>query len=294
MRALRICVYGCASGVLWSAVCCALGCQAPAGDRQGASPAVDAPPAYENVMTRMSDAEPVEGSSSIPLTARTQYTVTVLHVQIPTDKRSAMAGVWRYIREGELPGDTQWRLERNGFRAGIGSEEVWSAIKEVIDVIDGHRVTLTNPVQARPGYPLLLELDDEPRDQMLFFVGDDGVLSGGTWPQSRNALRVAIGPDLTQASRALLEIAPEVRQRLEGLEYVRTESGVWQVPKRSAQLYDAAALALPVRRDEFVLIGPSEAAQVEGLLGCAFLSSMIRDTRYDSYVFIRPELIRVD
>ncbi|RMF70858.1 MAG: hypothetical protein D6744_18810 [Planctomycetota bacterium] len=278
-------------GVAWVA---ASGCRLPPTQPASARAATSAPSAHDAALDSMGATSPLDASSSVPLTARMRYTVTVLHVQIPVEQLAAMDAVWRYIREDELPGDVQWRLERNGFRAGIGSEEFWPAIKEIIDAIEGRRVTLSNPVQAQAGFPLALELDDQPRDQLLFYVGPDGVLSGDTWPQSRNVLRVSIGPDATQTSRALLEIAPEVRQRLEGMDFVRTEAGVWQVPKRSARLYDAVALTLPVRRDEFVLIGPSESAQIDGLIGRAFLSATVRDVRYHSYVFIRPELIRVD
>ena len=130
--------------------------------------------------------------------------------------------------------------------------------------------------------------------QTLFFVERDGVLSGASWPQSRNVLLVTCGAAREQADLVQLFVAPEVRQRLPGWRWVRTESGLWQTPKRGGRLFDAAGFATTLAPGEFAVLAPSAQAEVYGLIGGALLIREEDGRRYDSYVFLRPELSHVD
>jgi hypothetical protein len=197
------------------------------------------------------------------------------------------------LREDVLDDETRLRLRQNGLRVGVGHAQWWEPIKVAMEAIEDHRVTFATSIRVPIGFPLSLELDSEPREQTLFCVGSDGVLSGTTWPDSRNVLRVVYGPDPRDAERVLLLAVPEVHQRREGWEWVRTESGLWQVPRQSMQRFEAAGFTLPLGPGEFVLVAPSENARIVGLLGQAFLTRASEGRRYNSYVFLRPEARQV-
>ena len=55
------------------------------------------------------------------------------------------------------------------------------------------------------------------------------------------------------------------------------------------QSYNAAGFVVTLSPGEFALLAPAEAAQVEGLLGGAFLTRESQGRHYGSYVFLRPE-----
>jgi hypothetical protein len=220
---------------------------------------------------------------------RLVYELAVLHVLIPREKEAAMEKVWNFLREDALDAETRLRLGQNGIRVGVGHAQWWDPIKAALDAIEDHRVTFATPIRVPVGFPLSLELDSEPRDQTLFCVGRDGILSGSTWPESRNVLRVAYAPDPRDADRILLQAVPEVHQKRDGWEWVRTESGLWQVPKQSMQSFDAAGFFVTLDPDEFVLIAPSANSGIYGLLGGAFLTRESEGQYYNSYVFLRPE-----
>ena len=224
---------------------------------------------------------------------RSTTVLSVLHVQIPHERRAAAEKVWNHLREDVLDSELALRLRRNGLRVGFGQAQWWDAIKAALDAIEGHRVSYMDAVRLPPGFPLGLELDTEPRDQTLFLVQPDGILSGDTWPQSRNVLLVTCGPDLQQAELVHLLVYPEVRQRLPGWRWVRTEAGLWQTPKQSGRIFHAASFSVVLGPGEFVLLAPSGDAEVFGLIGGAFLISEEDGRRYDSYVFLRPELTHV-
>lgn len=216
------------------------------------------------------------------------FRLLVLHVQIPHDELDAAERIWRYVREGFLPADQQLSLRRNGLRVGIGHAQGWGPIRDAINGIDGHMVNVSQPVRIPAGFPLALELDTEPADQTLFFMGPDGVISGETWTDSRDVLRVIYQPDPAVPGAALLDIRPEVRQRRPGTQLVQTGAGLSQIPRTSARTFDVAGVTASLEDGEFLLIGPSKGDLLYGLIGEVFLSRDVDGTRYDSYVILRP------
>jgi hypothetical protein len=245
------------------------------------------------VFARLS-VDPEAGAASLLDPAQTVVDLAVLHIQVPSESRTGLRVLWQNVREDILPADTQMQLQRNGLRVGVGHVELWEPIRAALSEVTGHRVTLSQPVRVPRAFPLALELETGPRDQTLFCMEKDGVLNGESWPNSRNALLVTYAPEHGPAGEAHLEIVPEVRQQLAGLRYVRTESGIWEAPRRNTRRFDSVAVVLSLRPDEFAMIGPNENADVYGLLGGALLTGELGDTRYDSYIILRPELQRVD
>jgi hypothetical protein len=102
-------------------------------------------------------------------------------------------------------------------------------------------------------------------------------------------LRVTYGPDIQDADRIVLRVVPEVHQKQDGWQWLRTEAGLWQVPRQAMRAFDAAGFALTLAPGEFALLAPNENAQVYGLLGGAFLTRESQGRHYRSYVFLRPE-----
>ncbi|MFQ5807675.1 MAG: hypothetical protein ACE5I3_14615, partial [Phycisphaerae bacterium] len=232
-------------------------------------------------------ADPRQQIASRP--PRLVYELAVLHILVPREQAGAMEKVWNFLREDGLDAETRLRLGQNGLRVGVGHVQDWQPIKAAMDAIEDHRVTSATPLSVPVGFPLSLELDSEPREQTLFYVGPDGILSGSIWPDSRNVLRVTYAPDLHDVERVRLLVVPEVHQRQHGWEWVRTEAGLWQVPRQAMQTFDAAAFVLTLSPGEFVLLAPSANARIYGLVGGAFLTRTSEGRNYNSYVFLRPE-----
>lgn len=215
-----------------------------------------------------------------------------LSVRVPRTERVAAGRVWRLLREDVLGQAARLRLRENGIRVGVGRNAVWGDVKQMLDSIEGVRVSELDPVLLPPGYPLALELDREARDQTLFVMEPDGILSGESWPRSRNALRVAYGLDVQQPERVLLRVVPEVRQRMPGWRWTRTEAGIVQEPKVNGRAFGVAGFSIPVGAKEFVLIAPNERADLYGLIGGAFLCDRVDGDVLDCYLFVRMDVQR--
>lgn len=271
----------------------ATGCSVPGlwgGPRSGPAAGPDAAEA-QAVFGSAADASPAARGVGAPLRPA-QIELSVLHVQVPTEVREELGRLWALLREDVIESETALRLRRNGLRVGVGRTQDWPAVAQIIDSLDDRRVNRLEPVRLPPGFVLSLELDSAPREQTIFYVGFDGVLSGSTWPDSRNRLRIVQWPDLRRDDRIVLRMEPEVRQEREGSRWVRSAAGLTQVPLSESNPIPAAGFQATLGPDEFLLIGPGTSAGVRGLLGRALLVSEISGRLFESYVFLRPERVR--
>ncbi|MBW7905745.1 MAG: hypothetical protein LC135_00435 [Phycisphaerae bacterium] len=221
-------------------------------------------------------------------------TLSVLNVRVPRHESAKAEALWTYVREQVLDLETRSRLAQNGVRVGIGHVEWWNAVRSLIDTVEGVDVVQADPVLLRPRFPLVLQMDRTAREQTLFYVGREGGLSGGTWPASRNLIRIDVVADAQEDGAAHLRITPTIWQRFEGVRYTRAPDG-WQLApdERQSPLGDVS-FVVTLRSGEFLLLAPGEHARVFGLVGHAFLTGNDDGREYHSYVFIRPEVERVN
>lgn len=217
--------------------------------------------------------------------------LSVLHVSVPEAGERSLERVWSHVREDVLDSETQLRLRRNGFRVGAGHAQDWEAVKAVIDATDNCRVNDAPPVRLPEGFPLDLELIGEPRDQTIFCMERDGILSGATLASSRNVLRVVHTPDSADARRMRFAVVPCALQDRAGMRWIKTESGVAQVPRYAGRAYTSAGFSLSVTEGEFVVISPGPEASLPGIVGRVFLREESEDGVAAVYLFIRAAIL---
>lgn len=224
---------------------------------------------------------------------RIDVLLRVLYVQVPRSQRDQTAGVWDHLREDALDSETRRRLHRNGVRVGLGRTERWDTIKDRLNEIAGYRVHEFPPLRTPPEVPLALEFDVEPVDHTIFYLDGDGILSGDTWPASQRVLRVTYTLDTRDTHRVFLSVVPEIRRQLDP-EWSYTEDGWTTGPRRTGRAFAAAAFAVALEPNEFVLLAPGEKADLFGLVGGAFLADRVDNQPYDSYVFLRTDIAHVN
>lgn len=252
----------------------------PSGERMKADAGFAA---AQSVSTPTAQRRPVE---------RVDVLLRVLYVQVPRSERAAAARMWEQLREDALDHETRSRLYANGVRVGVGRTERWDAIQAALNAIEDARIQEFPPLRARPGFPLALELDATAVSRTIFYLDRDGIISGDTWPASRRVLRVTYTLDVLDLDRVCLSVVPEVRRRVDS-DLFSGEDGLTMGPRRDGRAFAAAAFALALGPSEFVLIAPSEKADVFGLVGGAFLTERLDDRPYDSCVFLRTNVTRV-
>lgn len=221
---------------------------------------------------------------------RVDVSIRILMLRVPRTQRKSAEPLWSYAREDILDADVHRRLRENGMRVGVAPREWWDAIRGVLDSLRGRLVSEPEPLHFPPGFPLALELDQAPHDQTLFYINEDGVLTGQTWPASRNVLRLAYALDAAARGRLKLEVVPEVRQRRTGFDWIRTPAGVAQLPRADGMSFRDASFYLSLSTDEILLLAPNANADAFGIIGGAFLTDASQSVAYDRYVLIRPDV----
>ncbi len=214
----------------------------------------------------------------------------VILVQIPQTKRDQVVKIWNYLREDTLDSATVLRLHNNGLRVGVGNVEWWEPLRAAFAAIEGHRTSQPEPWRIPQRYPLNLELTEEPREHTVFYVAADGVLGGDIWPDSRCALQLTHELDLLDSQRDRVTILPVVRRAQSGWRRIRTESGLWSVPREDGRAYPEAAFTVGLDPGEYLVIAPSDTAGIPGLLGATFLTHSADTVVYEYYVIIRPDV----
>ena len=225
--------------------------------------------------------------------SRLDIFLRVLHVQVPRAGRAQTERLWQQLREDALDSATLRRLNANGVRVGVGRTERWDAVRAPLDQVKGNRVCSLRPLRTPPGMPLALELDREPDEHTIFYLNEDRIATGDTWPASQRVLRLTYTLDTQEVGRIYLTVVPEIR-RSSGPGWSRTEDGWIPGSMREGRAFAAAAFAVTLRPNEFVVIAPGPKADVFGLVGGAFLKTAIDDQPYDSYVFVRAEVTDVN
>lgn len=261
----------------------ALGC-GPGGPFAPRSPA-----ALPDADTAFTSPENTRRSDPRAGPRRGNLQVSVLSIQVPTRALASVASVWDHLREDVIPGDTALRLRDNGLRVGISALRWWDTVKGIFEAVDGHRVLNTGPVLMQRGVPLQLDLDAAARDQTVFYLANDGILSGHTLRASRNTLRLNWLPDPAGAERVRVAFTPLVRQEGVGWRWVKTDTGVAQAPGDQERVYDAAAFAVSASPEEFILLAPGENARLFGMLGGVLLSGDVDGIPHSTFIFLRPE-----
>ncbi len=267
----------------------------PAEERRGAETTTDDPDAKAAAEVAPDGVESESVSREVLAgPAPAQMRVAAFNVLIPRGSEGEVRAIWRHLREDVIAADLASRLRANGLRVGVGNARWWTAIRSSLERVEGVRVSASAPLRQRVGAPLTLELDTEPRDQTIFQIGADGMLSGNTFPASRNLLRVLYQPDARPSGRIWVSVTPTIRQELGGQRWQRTAQGIALAPNEHTTTIDSAAWALWLERDEFLVVAPSESGSLDGLLGDALLSAQLDGKAYSSFLFFRPEVERLD
>lgn len=220
---------------------------------------------------------------------RFELQVRVLLVRIPKSQRADAERVWTYLREDVLDAELHRRLRENGIRVGLTRREWWDSIRSVLDGVTGRMVQEPAPVRLPPGFPLSLDLDESARDQTLFYLNEDRVLTGRSWPESRNSLRLTATLDSGQRGRLRLEVCPEVKTRSSGFDWIQSLQGAAPSGRATGMLFQEASFYMPLTSDDILLLAPNEKADTFGIIGGAFLTDDTQGVAYDRYIFIRPD-----
>jgi hypothetical protein len=229
-----------------------------------------------------------------PANTRTAYMIVlkVVRVDVPVGQASESPQLWGYLDEEPLALKAAV-LGLNGFRVGIGSGAAWTDFEQLLQNMTG-QVRRNLSAQGFSGEVAQIPLKLNQPAQVLFVTQEDRTLSGAEYPPGDNILGIAMTVNEANPREVMLTIVPQLRTTRKYSQVVE-EYGKWRM--RSAPLYftmEPLIVQVRLKVDDFLVIGPGEAAQRQTSLGRQFLIQTRDGVDFESLLILLPQIEAVD
>jgi hypothetical protein len=216
----------------------------------------------------------------------------VLRVELPRGTIRHSTKIWNHVDELNVDPRLSPLLARNGLRIGVAEADAWPAIQAVLDANQARASRRQQAVQS--GYPLVLNVGDVHDGETFFFYDADGQLHGSAFPPGEKYVLVDYAVDPQRPAKVTLRITPEIHCESQDKRWTQ-EGGVYQEkPRYQGRMFSELTAMVSLEPGQFLVIGPSELADLDFLLGSRFLEHDQGGVRYETLLFARPQPFRTD
>lgn len=213
----------------------------------------------------------------------------VARVDFPVDSSSGRRHsrkIWNHVDALRAASERVARLARNGLRVGAASPDAWPAIRAILQAADAE--VRRDQFVAQPGLPLAIQLGPVSGVESIFSYGPEGRLVGRTFPVGDKLLVLDYVFHHELGGCTELRLNLEVRHDRGAMAFEKVEGVIRQVPDYDRHVFTEVEAALTLNTDEFLVIGLSDRAEHEYLLGSRFLTFERSGTAYETLLCITP------
>lgn len=271
--ALFTAAWGCRSGSLWP-----FGAGASPTAHEGAAPGPS-----EVFGTPSSDARQTTGERVQVV----QLAFDVLRVELPIDGTRNSRKVWNHVDELRLDADLAARLARNGLRVGAASTGSWPAIRAVLDA--GGARTQKDQMLPQPGAPLAIECNSIGESESIFSIGRDNRLVGKTFPAGQKIIHLDYEFHTQLGGCTDVQVSLEVRHDRGEMTWKRRDGVIRQAPAYDRHVFEDLTALLTLKPGEFLVVGASDQADNEYLVGSRFLIHAASGEKTETLLFVTPQ-----
>lgn len=210
----------------------------------------------------------------------------VLQVELPIDDIRHARKIWNHVDEFRVDPELTVLLARNGLRIGAVSLDAWPAIQAIFqaanaEVRDSEQIIGTN-------VPLRIDLGTIRDPETIFSYNRNGRLTGRTVVGGTKLVQLdySYHPELGGCTQVRLTFLIEHDL---GASDWEERGGVYvEVPTIERYRFDDMSVGLTLNPNEFLVVGPSDAAVQEYLVGSRFLNRRRRGGLVETVVCITP------
>ncbi len=195
--------------------------------------------------------------------------------------------IWNHVDELRIDPEVAIRLARNGIRMGVASEESWPAIRTVVEATNAR--TRRDRLTPQRDLPLAINVGSVEDGESIFFYENNGRLAGQTFAGGDKVLIVehAFRPGFGGATT--LRLSLEIQRDLGVMTWQKRDGAIQQVPDVERHVFSELDATVTVNADEFLVIGLSDKADNEFLVGRRFLSADHSRTSTETIYCIAPK-----
>jgi len=216
-----------------------------------------------------------------------QLAFEVLRVELPIDGARNSPKVWNHVDELRLDADLVPQLARNGLRVGAASSGSWPAIRAVLEA--GGARTQKDQMLPQPGTPLTLELAPIRESESIFSYGRDNRLVGKTFSEGQKMIQLDYAYHAQLGGCTDIQIGFEVRNNRGEMTWERRDGVIRQAPSYDRHEFEDIAALLTLKPGEFLVVGPSDQADNEYLIGSRFLIHTTSGEKTETLLFVTPQ-----
>lgn len=216
----------------------------------------------------------------------------VLRVELPRGSIRHSTKIWNHVDELHVDPRLSPLLARNGLRIGVAEADAWPAIQAVLDANGARSTRRQHAVHS--GYPLTLDVGDVHDGETFFHYDADGQLHGNAYGPGEKyvLLDYAVNPE--HPAEVTLRITPEIHCESQDKSWTQ-EGGVYQEkPRYEGRMFSEFTTTVSLKPGQLLVIGPSEQAKLDFLLGSRFLEHDEGGVRYETLLFARPQPFRTN
>lgn len=211
----------------------------------------------------------------------------VVRVDLPIAGVRHSRKIWNHVDELRVDSELIARLARNGLRIGAASPDAWPAIRAILEAAEAE--VRRDQLVAQRGLPLSIQLGSINDSESVFSYGADERLVGKTFPAGDKLVNVdyVFHPELGGSTE--VRVSFEIRHDRGAMTWEQRNGVVQQVPDYERHLFADLSPALTLNAGEFLVVGLSDQAKNEYLIGSRFLTRVESGKRYETLLFLTPQ-----
>jgi len=216
----------------------------------------------------------------------------VMRVDLPVTETRHSQKIWNHLAEtmGD-PGLTAL-LARNGFRAGVGDQADWPALRAIFE---HNRARVTRVARAaQDGTPLTIPLGPIADGSSYFLHRRGGGLTGGTLNAGQRSMRIEYALSADDPQRVILRAMPAFQEQDVVAKTVERDGELVVVRDHEGRVFRELAVDVEVGPGQFLVIGESASAAGGFLLGSWWLDSSLELEKFETVLCISARTTRIE
>lgn len=194
--------------------------------------------------------------------------------------------IWNHVDEMRADTALAARLGRNGFRIGAAPPGGWAAIQAVLDAAGAR--TYKSVLAPPRGAPLIITMGPVAERESIFTYNIQDRLVGKTFNDGDKLIIVDYVFQPQFGGFTELQLGFEVRHDKGVMTWTREGGVIRQVPAFDRHVFSDLSVGMTLQGGECLVIGPSEPATNEYLIGGRYLSIEHDGAPHESILFITP------
>ncbi|MBI4717650.1 MAG: hypothetical protein HY763_07595 [Planctomycetes bacterium] len=210
----------------------------------------------------------------------------LLRVDLPVAGTRHSRKIWNHVDGSAISAEQLERLSRNGIRVGVGAAKSWPAIRTILTACDAE--LRQEQLFGQRNLPLVLELGAIEESESIFAFSADRRLQGRTFSAGKKLMQIDYAIRSELGGTFDLQIRFEVSRDLGTLTWERSGGVLRQVPEVDRHVFEELTTAVALNPGAFLVVGPSEEADREYLVGSRFLLVRREGRTHETLYFITP------